>query len=151
MTFNSKNNKYNTLEMDTNNILSDSDNDYDKSIVTTHKVIINDSNNTKITLGIEEWYYSDNNKSIYYSFTFDIEMSNSKKITNKNFKNKFNPFKDQESDFIIDGFFVFKNLLTKTHVEFLLMDNTIMSKVTGQTDPSDYKIRIIEGIILLWE
>lgn len=154
MSLYSKNNKYNTLETDINNMLSDSDSDDDeddKKIVTNHKVIINDFNNTKLILGIEEWYYNNNDKARYYSFTFDIEIANGKKITNKNFKNKLNPFRNQEQEFIVEGFFVFKNLLTKTHVDFLLMDNDNLGKVIGLAEQSDYKIRMIKSIILLWE
>lgn len=98
----------------------------------------------KVIVRIEEKHYDG---KTYYHITFNSRFSDDTENSSHPF---LLPNLQDLSDFM-DGTIIVKNKLTSVMIEFLLMDDTELSKHSGNTSPIDYRTNILRNIVTFWD
>ena len=85
-----------------------------------------------------------NNPDQYYDITYKYKLSSKSQRAKE-----LHPFKDDIEN--KKGEIIKKNALTEQLIKYLFMDIDELAKYSGNTNPYDYKLRIIKSITLFWD
>ena len=83
----------------------------------------------------------------YYQISLTYDYEDMKDVTPQ--KHIDYPFKD--TIFFKNNFSIIKNDLTKKMIDYLLLNNTLLSEQTGTITPLQYKINILRALSMLYE
>lgn len=102
-----------------------------------------------VTINVNEIKYDN---KLYYHINYNIVFIPSVKCSieqNDNYKLLIHPFRSfSNSNLKFESVIVYKNILTKTLIEFLLMNYSDIEKISGLTTPERYKANIMEILAL---
>jgi hypothetical protein len=101
-----------------------------------------------VTVNVTEKLYENGNK--YFDIDYEYKFNQSPNPSNnKVARINAHPFKDNLDN--ADGVIVIKNDLTSKMVDFLLMDDEELDKLTGFTTDQRYRINIMHSLALFWD
>jgi len=98
-----------------------------------------------ISITVEEIKY-DNDINSYYNITYKYNFMNSPDMSNFEnylYKTNFDNIDENHNNDII-----YKNPLTEKLIEYLLMSDCELKKLTGDTTPQKYRLNIIKSLSL---
>lgn len=101
-----------------------------------------------INVIVKEITYDNDPTHSYYDISYKYKYNEDEKNNKKNIL-KNHPFKkDMES---ACGTIIYKNEMTDKMIEYLLMDDDNLSKISGKSTPPYYRHRIMISIASLWD
>ena len=88
---------------------------------------------TKVTVSVREFMYEDGKNYYYIDYSYNPKEQN---------------ILDKDSE---DGVILFKNTMVTNMIDYLLMEDSELTKHTGLTTVSDYRKLIMQSLSLFWD
>jgi len=103
----------------------------------------------KVTISVKDLLYSDGNK--YMDISYKCEAVMDTNFIGKLIKN--HPFFDTNIEDCLgyEGEVIAKNQMTEMMVNYLLMDDAELAKISGHSTPTDYKHKIMLSLVYFWD
>jgi len=102
-----------------------------------------------VTVTVKELNYSDGKTYIDVNYKFDAMMAKDERrrhiATHPLYGSDVNDFLTYEGEIIA------KNPMTALMIEYLLMEDAELAKITGHTTAADYKHKIMLSLSYLWD